>query len=293
MPDPTEDTPTTTLYQELQQAFEHFNQALFVRELGKQLNPCIITLQRKRRSHGFFHSQRFCHLSSGAQADEISLNPTYFALHTIEESLSVLVHEMAHQYQALYGKPGRRGYHNKEWGGILKKIGLYPSSTGQPGGREVGEQMSHYIVPDGPFVRACNELITSEYRLSWMDRFPELDDDECEDPSLWEPIPAEDAPEPSRPEADPSTNAADPESDERKSAEETIHPPLRVDRAIIPALQRPDRFVLPSQLPPKTPNTRRKYRCPSCGNQVWGKPGMHLLCGESRCRQSAMEEKEA
>lgn len=291
MSDATEDTPTTTLYQELQQAFEHFNQKLFVGELGKPLNPCIITLHRKRRSHGFFHSQRFCNLANGAQADEISLNPTYFALHTIEESLSVLVHEMAHQYQALYGTPGRRGYHNKEWGGILKKIGLYPSNTGQPGGREVGEQMSHFIVPDGPFARACNELITSEYRLSWMDRFPELDDDEYEDPRLWEEIPAETVLQPSMPEG--PTVEEDQEPSENPASQRPTNTLLRVERTIIPALQQPERFVLPTQLPPKATNTRKKYRCPKCGNQVWGKPGMHLICGESGCKKVDMEEKEA
>jgi predicted SprT family Zn-dependent metalloprotease len=291
--DTTEGTPTTTLYQELQQAFEHFNQKLFVGELGKPLNPCIITLHRKRRSHGFFHSQRFCNLSNGAQADEISLNPTYFALHTIEESLSVLVHEMAHQYQALYGTPGRRGYHNKEWGSILKKIGLYPSNSGQPGGREVGEQMNHYIVPDGPFARACNELITSEYRLSWMDRFPELDDDEYEDPRLWEEIPAETVLHPSTPAADLATAEEGQAAGEESVSPRPANAPLRIDRSIIPAMQQPERFVLPTQLPQKATNTRKKYRCPKCGNQVWGKPGMHLLCGESGCKKGEMEEKEA
>jgi len=50
-----------------------------------------------------------------------------------------------------------------------------PSNTGEPGGRRVGEQMTHYIIDGGPFDRACADLLTTEYTLSWFDRFPPVD----------------------------------------------------------------------------------------------------------------------
>ena len=43
----------------------------------------------------------------------------------------------------------RRGYHNKEWAAKMKAIGLQPSNTGMVGGKETGQQMMDYIIPDG------------------------------------------------------------------------------------------------------------------------------------------------
>ena len=41
-----------------------------------------------------------------------------------------------------------------EWSEKLKSAGLYPSSTGMVGGKETGQHMSDYVIPDGPFVRS-------------------------------------------------------------------------------------------------------------------------------------------
>lgn len=46
-------TPTTTAYSELQQAFDHFNMELF----EGLLPPCLITLQRKKRTMGYFSTR--------------------------------------------------------------------------------------------------------------------------------------------------------------------------------------------------------------------------------------------
>ena len=51
--------PTREVYAELQDAFSHFNLTLF----GSTLPPCLITLQRERRTYGYFSSQRFVHQS--------------------------------------------------------------------------------------------------------------------------------------------------------------------------------------------------------------------------------------
>ncbi len=66
--------------------------------------------------------------------------------------------------------PGRRGYHNKEWGRMMKEVGLYPSNTGQPGGKETGEQMTHYVMEDGPFDQACRDLLAAGFRITWHEK---------------------------------------------------------------------------------------------------------------------------
>jgi hypothetical protein len=45
---------------------------------------------------------------------------------------------------------------------MMEAIGLMPSSTGAPGGKRIGDRVSHWIVPDGP--------LTSPARLSWPSR---------------------------------------------------------------------------------------------------------------------------
>ena len=41
--------------------------------------------------------------------------------------------------------------------------------------------------------------------------------------------------------------------------------------------------------PPGNRSNRVKYRCPTCGAQVWGKPSLHLLCGSDGCEAAAFE----
>jgi hypothetical protein len=44
-------------------------------------------------------------------------------------------------------------------------IGLYPSSTGKPGGKETGHRMSHYIVTGGKFAEVFAALAKTGWRL--------------------------------------------------------------------------------------------------------------------------------
>jgi hypothetical protein len=45
----------------------------------------------------------------------------------------------------------------------MKAIGLYPSSTGRPGGKETGHRMSHYIVTCGRFA----EVLAAPAKTGW------------------------------------------------------------------------------------------------------------------------------
>lgn len=163
--------PTPETYAELQAAFDHFNQVLF----DGALPPCLITLQRERNTHGYYSNSRFVGRASGELVDEIAMNPSYFAIQPIRETLQTLVHEMVHQWQAHFGKPGRGRYHNQEWAAKMEAVGLMPSSTGQPGGKRTGDTMADYVIEGGAFELAAQELMTRAFTLSWLDRFPPVE----------------------------------------------------------------------------------------------------------------------
>lgn len=160
--------PTEETYGELQAAFDHFNATLF----DNQLPGCLITLQRDSRSDGYFVPERFVN-AQGEKTDEIALNPTFFAVVQPARVMQTMVHNMVHLWQAHYGTPGRRRYHNKEWSEMMEGVGLMPSDTGEEGGRRVGEKMADYVIPGGRFEEACDALLTSAFTITWRDRFPD------------------------------------------------------------------------------------------------------------------------
>ncbi len=160
--------PTSEMYAELQRAYDHFNKELFSGELSN----CLITLQRERRTYGYFSHERFIN-SDGTRTDEIALNPAYFLAVPLVSIMQTIAHEMAHLWQYQLGNPGRRGYHNKEWAEKMESIGLMPSSTGKPGGKKTGDKVSDYVIENGEFEKSCSRLLTQEYKLTWKDRFPD------------------------------------------------------------------------------------------------------------------------
>lgn len=226
--------PTSQSYAELQTAFDHYNAALF----GSALPSCLITLQRKARTYGYFSSQRFVHRREQIKTDEIAINPAYFAVVPLLEVLQTLVHEMAHAWQCHFGKPGRRGYHNKEWADKMETIGLMPSSTGKPGGARTGEKMADYAVEGGLFMQATEALLSHDFGISWLDRFP---------------------------------------------AATLTAPPAYNAEGLADSLGN-----LITARPPCNRSNRLKYRCPSCGAQAWGKPGLLLLCGDRSCKKALL-----
>lgn len=157
-------TITTTAYGTFEEAFDYFNQELF----GGKLWPCLITLQRKKNTGGYYSPHRFKgRVNKQDRTDEIALNPELFAAFTDEYILSILVHEMTHYYQRIYGNPGRGRYHNREWATLMIERGLIPSSTGDPEGKRTGDKMSHYIKEGGKFQKACQKLLATGFRLHW------------------------------------------------------------------------------------------------------------------------------
>jgi hypothetical protein len=124
-----------------QTGYDFFNDELF----DARLPPCIFTLQRRSKcTLGYFAPDRFAN-SAGKTADEIAINPRYLKHRPFVEVMSTLVHEMVHLWQHHFGRPSRPRYHNREWAGEMLRLGLRPSDTGAPGGRMVGQRVSHYI----------------------------------------------------------------------------------------------------------------------------------------------------
>jgi predicted SprT family Zn-dependent metalloprotease len=155
-----------TLYKELQDAFDYYNKELF----GNTLPKCVITIRKKPNAFGYFHPNRFQVKGDTAEyGHELALNPEYFNIRDIMLSMVTLVHEMVHLWEYIKGAYGRNGYHNKIWAEEMKKIGLIPSDTGEPGGKEVGQHVSHYIDPNGAFIQKTRQLIASGYTLNWYE----------------------------------------------------------------------------------------------------------------------------
>lgn len=157
--------PTEEAYEELQAAYDYYNDHLF----EALLPPCLITFQREKRSMGYFSKSRFIR-RDGVQTDEIAMNPDFFAVVPLVEILQTLVHEMAHLWQAHFGTPSRACYHNREWALKMERIGLMPSDTGQPGGKKVGQSMNDYVIPGGRFDKVTRQLLERGLQSpGWID----------------------------------------------------------------------------------------------------------------------------
>jgi len=227
--------PTETTYDELQAAYDHFNSALFESELP----VCLITLQREKKTYGYFCADRFVS-QDGDTTDEIAMNPSYFAVCPPEEIMQTLVHEMTHLWQHHFGKPGRRGYHNKEWAAKMEDIGLMPSSTGEPGGQKTGDKMADYIIEGSPFEAACQDLLTRNFRISWADKFP----------------------------ARERLQIAVANGDIEDMAGDLATWGIEIGEDGELVFQQEQK------------QTRTKFTCPSCEASAWGKPSLNLLCGD-------------
>jgi predicted SprT family Zn-dependent metalloprotease len=228
--------PTAQTYAELRQVYDLFNTRLF----DDSLPPCLLTLQREKRTYGYFSSARFGS-HDGTVTDEIALNPEYFAVVPLLEVLQTVAHEMVHLWQAHLGTPGRGRYHNAEWADKMEAIGLMPSSTGRPGGRRVGDRVADYMIAGGRFEEVVNHLVRDQkFSLSWYDRC-------VPHKPLYETTQAHEA-------------SALPES--------ALAVPATQGLAVVQS----------SPTPAANRSNRVKYTCPGCNLNAWGKPAIRLGC---------------
>lgn len=163
--------PSKETYLSLEEAYFYLNQKLF----QGTLPGCLITLQREKKSLGYFHYQVFEGKNNnvGTYTDEIALNPNHFTRDD-KEVLSTLTHEMCHLWQFHFGTSSRAGYHNREWAEKMESIGLMPSSTGLPGGKQTGQKMTHYVLPGGLFDQVASQLLATGATIHWASRTTDI-----------------------------------------------------------------------------------------------------------------------
>ena len=157
---------TSNEYSNLDKMYEFLNKTFF----GTKLPDCLMTMQRKAHSSGYYSYKKFKNRTAGdIYTDEIALNPDIFEAYSDIQIISILAHEMCHLWQFHYGTPGRTGYHNKEWSSKMESIGLMPSDTEKPGGKKTGQNMSDYIIPGGRFEVILIPLMQHEsFKINWQ-----------------------------------------------------------------------------------------------------------------------------
>lgn len=245
--------PTEEAYAELQQAYDFYNLELF----ENRLPHCLITFQRLKKTCGYFSKDRFGR-RDGRKTDEIALNPEYFAVVSPVEVLQTLVHEMTHLWQWHFGKPSRACYHNTEWAERMEAIGLMPSSTGESGGRRVGQKMADYVIAGGQFEIATARLFATGFEITWLDRYPALP-------------PVRTSPSIKGVSAVAGAGAGDSESIEQNAVglpESAWVAPGEAQAHLVEFQKTGNR------------SNRLKYTCPGCSANAWGKPGLRLICGD-------------
>jgi predicted SprT family Zn-dependent metalloprotease len=238
--------PTERTYAELKSAYDVFNRDLF----DNKLPGCLITLQREKRTYGYFSSARFGN-HAGGTVDEIALNPEYFAITPLMETMQTIAHEMCHQWQLYEGTPGRGRYHNAQWADKMESIGLMPSKTGKPGGQRIGDQMADYPVENGKFAQIVNELSDGGFGISWYDRYT-----------------------PAQPLYALHTLDGD---------ESFATGPLSV--AASNGVQVVTKVPLRNE---KNRSNRLKYACPVCEVTVWAKPSLEAILGCRKCDEALL-----
>lgn len=170
-------SPSRDSYGALIFLYDFFNARLF----NGKLPACLITLPRRSQwEGGYFLPETWANASHTYTTDEIALNPLHFQSYSTEFILSILVHEMVHLEQHHFGKPGRGRYHNKQWARMMRQVGLIPSDTGKPGGKDTGDSMSHFVEEGGAFHRSCQELLQVGFVIPWHTFNPLAGDDNSE-----------------------------------------------------------------------------------------------------------------
>jgi predicted SprT family Zn-dependent metalloprotease len=165
--------PTTQTYTSLTTAYEYFNRELF----NGSLPPCLITMQRHKGAYGYFSGERFANSANPKEVtDEIALNPSLFHARKPNEILSTLAHEMVHLWQHHYGKPPRKSYHDRQWAAKMHEIGLIPTATGEPGGKETGQRVTHVIDANGRYASVVAQLFIAHPTILYQDRSSENDE---------------------------------------------------------------------------------------------------------------------
>jgi len=50
---------------------------------------------------------------------------------------------------------------------MMRQVGLIPSETGKPGGKETGQAVLDYIEEGGRFQRVCQQMLATGFVIPW------------------------------------------------------------------------------------------------------------------------------
>jgi hypothetical protein len=234
---------TTVQFKTLDDLYAFYNKTLFAGRLA----DCIVNMSRHNGSYGFFAAKRWRTKEKGKERviHEISLNPDYLG-RPFKEWHATLIHEMVHLWQEDFGHASRAAYHNREWAGKMEEVGLIASDTGKPGGKKTGQRMTHYIKNKGLFSRTfgtLNAQTLEALRLRYLPAYPR--------------------PEPVERRGGVSGRTGGGKAGGERGIEDEEGGAKYRD----------------GEEPPEAYNSKKKYSCP-CGYNVWGKPGLRIICGE-------------
>lgn len=264
--------PTLEMYGDLREAYDFYNRALF----DNTLPGAMLTVDgNKARIGGYFAAGEYGKDQS-IEADTIALNPRLFTCHTIEHTLSIMVHEQCHQWQHHFGDAPDRPYHNKEYANAMLDRGLMTSSTGRPGGRSCGEKMSHYILTGEAFDTLTKEFITQGFKLRWYNRYPSK--------TTLQPTPRFSR----ETKRDEAIKLLDQQRETLRSLRDA---PDGIDSELVERIDL-GKFIdgATSYEPPETnredksdtdkkpQKNKVKYTCNGCSTNVWGKPSLRIQC---------------
>lgn len=166
--------PSVEIVGELQQAFDHFNAALFQ---GK-LEPVVFSNSRLKKAHGFFWAKQWNRRSElVGKVHEIGLD--FARIHNDfggkkdgdKQVMGTLVHEMCHLLVEQMGKSPPKPYHCKYWVAAMNMVGLEPviiSSKGEISEKATGPNATHNIVEGSHFDKAADELLATGFKFSWF-----------------------------------------------------------------------------------------------------------------------------
>jgi hypothetical protein len=200
----------------------------------------LFSLTREGAALGHLSRRRWVDRTSEPVC-EIALSRSLFSEQSWLSLMQTIAVLQCQLWQQLFGSPGRPGYHNAQLADKLEEIGLMPTATGDVGGRRTGQSVTVYPIDDGLFIRTCIELM---------------------DGPVLAPVSI-----PWLTEA-----ASHPLVDQLKLAARARA------RLLAPVGDFSDAEPLEANDALKALKRKLKYSCPKCSANVWGRPGLALMC---------------
>jgi hypothetical protein len=142
-------------------AFDFLNEKIFDGALSR---PMLIFTRSKKVTGGYFAPEKWSN-GDGKMVHELSVNANLMEQGDEIHLFGIIVHEMTHQWQHEFGKPGRGGYHNREWADKCLEIGLQPKSAADPE-CQTGDAINTTLIEGGKAMVSIAHL-PDELTIPW------------------------------------------------------------------------------------------------------------------------------